>query len=63
MAGPAARASNDIRKITQIIDELETIQRELPGAMSGVKTTKLERDLRNTISRYKEVRSALYRIG
>lgn len=63
MASAGARASSDIRKINQIISELENILSELPRAMSGVKTTRLEREIKDTISRYKKVRSALSRIG
>ena len=63
MAGAGARASSDIHKINQMISELESILSGLPKAMEGVKTTKLEREIKDTISRYKKVRSALRRIG
>ena len=63
MAGEGGRAYSDIRRINEIICELEAILQELPYAMTGFKTDKLERDLKNTISRYREVRNALYRIG
>ena len=63
MASAGARASNDIQRINQIINELESILSGLPKAMEGVKTTKLEREIKDTISRYKKVRSALSRIG
>lgn len=62
MSKVSYEVSNYIIRLNEIIRELEAIERELPSAMEGVKTSKLCRELRRSADRYKKVRDALYRI-